>query len=211
MAGKIPAGAALTPAQRKKQEAARAKAEKDALASAEAKKLAQIVNLHIAGFSLAEIGDAIGATAAEVDRLLSEDAARYVRTQPQLRKYVRNYISGRYTELLDTVWGTATDKKHALMLEHQDRALRILDKMAKLHGAEAPTQQEVKVESAPEAVEKLVSALAAQQGLGYDVNVFDQVEDIEDAEVVHEAVEQSARALEVSGNEVEVSDGDDRL
>ena len=93
------------------------------------------------------------------------------------------------------------------MLEHQDRALRILDKMAKLHGAEAPVQSEVKVESAPEAVEKLVSALAAQQGLGYDVGVFDVV----DAEVVEDAVSQSADALGVAGDEVEVSDGDDAL
>lgn len=176
-------------------------------AKSDAARLAQIVNLHIAGFSLAEIGASIGASVAEVDRLLSEDAARYVRTQPQLRRYVRNYISGRYSELLSTVWDTATDKEHVLMLDHQDRALRILDKMAKLHGAEAPVQSEVKVESAPEAVEKLVSALAAQQGLGYDVGIFDVV----DAEVVEDAVTQSADALGVAGDEVEVSDGDDDL
>jgi hypothetical protein len=168
------------------------------VAQIKAARLAQIVNLHIAGYSLAEIGASIGASAQEVDRMLQEDTARYVRTQPALRTYVRNWVSERYTQLLDAVWEDATDKHGKEKLEHQDRALRILDRMAKLHGAEAPTQTEVKVEAAPEAVEQLVAALAAAQGLGYDVDVFDVV----DAEIVHAAPAEARAALEVSGNAV---------
>lgn len=167
-------------------------------AQASAARLAQIVNLHIAGMSLSDIGAAIGATADEVDRMLAADAQRYVRSQPALRTYVRNYISGKYTTLLEAVWDDASDKNARNKLEAQDRALRILDKMAKLHGAEAPTQAEVKVEAAPEAVEKLVQVLSQAQGFGYDTSIFDVV----DGEVVHEATEQSAAALEVSGNAV---------
>lgn len=170
-----------------------------------AARLAQIVNLHIAGFSLSQIGDAIGATAEEVDRMLAMDASRYVRSQPALRVYVRNWISERYTKMLDAVWEEATDKTHRDKLENQDRALRILDRMERLHGASAPVQTEIKVEAAPEAVEKLVNLLASGQGLGYDVSVFDIV----DAEVVHEAVEQAHTATEVSGNAVaEPQEGD---
>lgn len=189
---------------RRAAEAAARKAEEEALANqqsaadAAAARLAQIVNLHIAGYSLAQIGAQIGASADEVDRMLASDAARYVRSQPALRVYVRNWVSERYTKMLDAVWDDATDKNSPARLESQDRALRILDKMTRLHGAEAPTQTEVKVEHAPEAVERLVSALAAQSGMGYDTSVFDVV----DAEVVHEAVEQSHDATQVSGNEV---------
>lgn len=175
-------------------------------AQQQAARLAQIVNLHIAGFTLEQIGLQIGATADEVDRMIQSDAARYVRNQPALRTYVRNFISERYMKLLDAVWDEATDKNHAFKLENQDRAVRILDRMERLHGAAAPTQAEVKVDAAPEAVEALVAALARQQGQGYDDSVFDVV----DAEVVHEAVEETQRALEVSGNAVEEpQDGDE--
>lgn len=170
-------------------------------------RLAQIINLHIAGYSLAQIGESIGATADEVDRMLAADAQRYVRSQPALRVYVRNWVSERYLSLLEAVWDEATDRTHREKLENQDRALRILDRMTRLHGAEAPTQTEVKVEAAPEAVEKLVAALAASQGLGYDASIFDVV----DAEVVHDAHDESVAALEVSGNRVGESDGDDAL
>ncbi len=192
-------------------EQAEAKQAAQSAADAAAQRLAQIVNLHIAGFSLAEIGAQIGATADEVDRMLSADAARYVRSQPALRTYVRNFISGKYTKLLEAVWDEATDKMHREKLENQDRALRILKEMGNLHGAAAPTQAEIKVEAAPEAVEKLVASLAASQGLGYDASIFDlePVEDEETGEIVHQAVEQSARALEVSGNAVEQPQPDD--
>lgn len=206
MAGtKIPATTrALTPEQR----CARKKAEADALTKASAMRLAQIVNLHLAGMSLAEIGATIGASADEVDRMLSTDAQRYIRSQPALRVYVRNYISAKYTDLLDAIWDDATDKTASgkitangfdRKLASQDRAIKILDRMAKLHGADAPVQTEIKVEAAPEAVDRLVQALAASQGQGYDVSIFDVIE----GEVVHEAATQAGVAAEVSGNHVE--------
>lgn len=193
-----------SPKARRRLEAARAKASEQALESARAARLAQIVNLHISGMSLSQIGASIGASAEEVDRMLAADAGRYVRSQPALRVYVRNWISDRYSSMLAAVWDEATDQNHPRKLDNQDRALRILDRMTRLHGAEAPVQTEVTVDAAPEAVERLVAALASGKGLGYDTSVFDVV----DADVVDEAVEQSHAALEaasemVSGNEDE--------
>ncbi len=201
---KTPAGAAHTPAQKAAlARAKKKKAQADALAKAEAQRLAQIVNLMIGGYSLADIAAATGSTIAEIDALIQKDAARYVRSQPALRVYVRNWISQHYTQLLSAVWDEATDKHHPKKLENQDRAVRILERMERLHGAAAPVQAEVKIEAAPEAVEKMVEALAASHGLGYDVNVFDTVEDVVDAELVHEAVDQSHMALEKAGRAVE--------
>lgn len=136
--------------------------QKRSLDAQNAVRLAQISNLLIAGMSLTEIGQKIGATPEEVDRLLNQDMTRYVRNQPALRVFVRNFLSEKYTRLLDADWDIATDKTHVAKLEHQDRVLRILKEMGRLHGAEAPVQSEVKVEAAPEAVETLVKALAAQ-------------------------------------------------
>lgn len=178
-----------------KQIAAAEKAAAKQALDAQAAQLAQIVNLHIAGFSLEQIGAQIGATAEEIDRRLNNEASRYVRNQPALRTYVRNFISGKYSHLLEAVWDEATDKKHPMKLENQDRALRILKEMSNLHGAAAPVQTEMKIEAAPEAVERLVQALSTGQGLGYDTDIFDIPE-----EDIHEAVVQSDEATEVSGN-----------
>lgn len=194
-------------AQAEKAQQAADLAQAQTAAQTRAATLAQIVNLHIGGYSLEAIGAAIGASADEVDRMLANETQRYVKSQPALRTYVRNYVSGKYSELLDAVWDEATDKKHPEKLDNQDRAIKILKDMARLHGAEAPTQTEVKVESAPEAIDQLVQRISAAQGMGYDMNVFDTVP----GTVVHSAVEQSAAALEVSGNAVEESDGHDEL
>jgi hypothetical protein len=171
---------------------------KKSLEREEAARLAQVVNLHIAGFSLADIGAAIGSTAEEVDRMLANDTARYVRSQPALRTYVRNYISGKYTKLLEAVWETASDKDAPAeqKLAHQDRAVRILERMARLHGADAPTQTEVTLDVVPENVDKMVRLLSQAQGIAYDTEIFDAevVEDL--SETAQLALESSAQALE---------------
>lgn len=191
----------LTPAQKAAATRAANKREADRLERAKAERLAQVVNLKIAGHSFEDIGLSIGASAKEVETMLATDVARYVRSQPALRVYVRDWVSERYTKMLDAVWDEATDKNHPKKLEHQDRAMRILDSMRKMHGADLPVQTEVKIETAPEAVEKLVEALAGRQGLAYDASVFDVV----DAEVVHDAVEEAEETLADSASHV----GDD--
>lgn len=163
-------------------------------------RLAQVVNLHIAGYSLSAIGAALGCSADEVDRMLSTDTARYVRNQPALRAYVRNWISQRYTAMIEADYVQATDSKHPKKLEHQDRVMRMLGQMGKLHGAEAPTQAEITVDAAPEAVDKMVTMLSAAMGGGYDANVFDAEivsETVDEAgQQVFEATVDSAKALE---------------
>lgn len=191
----------LTPQQKAARTRAAAKREADRLARAKQERLAQVANLLIAGHSFESIGLAIGATPSEVERMMQEDMARYVRTQPALRIFVRNFLSEKYTHLLGAVWEEATDRSHPQKLDNQVAAVRILERMGRLHGADAPTQTEVKVESAPEAVEKLVQALAQSQGMGYDMNIFDVV----DGEVVHDAMEESGQALEAASAAVEVS------
>lgn len=195
----------LTPQQKAAATRAKNKAERDAINRAESKKLAQIVNLHLAGYSLSDIGDAIGSTSEEVEAMLTKDTAKYVRTQPALRAYVRNFVSGKYTKLLEANWDEATDPSAPRQLEAQDRSIKILERMAKLHGAEMPVQSEVKLDAAPEAVDKLINALASGQGYGYDDSVFDVV----DAEIVHDAVTESAQAEASSAAEIDGAAGDD--
>jgi hypothetical protein len=167
-----------------------------------AARLAQIVNLHIGGYSLAAIADACGTTADEIDRMLQEDVGRYVRNQPALRIFVRNWISEKYMKMIEADWDAASDQNHRDKLDNQDRVDRFLRSMAKLHGADAPVQNELKIDAAPEAVEKMVQALSAAQGLAYDESIFD-------AEVIEELHEQTELALEKSSSDLEAGDDDD--
>lgn len=187
-------------------EAERLAAEASNAAHAQAQRLAQIVNLHIGGYSLADIGASIGATEQEVDRMLNAETARYVKNQPALRTYVRNFLSEKFLGLLEATYPQAIDVNHPKQLEYVDRSHKLLANMGRLHGAEAPTQAEVKVESAPEAVEAVVRAIAAAQGRGYDTDIFDLDEDD-----IHEAHVSASEATVVSGNAVGESDGNDEL
>jgi hypothetical protein len=192
----------------------RLKQEQDAQAlrdKAAAAQLAQIVNLHIAGISFTEIGASIGCSADEIERMLTQDTIRYVRSQPALRVYVRNFVSAKYSELLAAVWDEATDKNHEEKLENLREARQILDKMARLHGAEAPVQSEVKVDAAPEAIDRMVTLLAAQAGRAYDMEIFD-ADDPDDEEIYPaDIVEESQKALTVSGNALEETGDDDEF
>lgn len=203
-----------TPKQRAAAQAAARAAEKqaqkdaeNALTAARAAQLAQIANLIIAGHTFDSIGAAIGATGAEVEAMMNAESARFVRNQPALRTFVRNYISERYSLLLESVWDAASDSKHKDQYDAQVAAVRILERLGRLHGADAPVQKEVKIESAPESVNALVNALAAQAGMGYDSSIFDTVP----GTVIHAAHEDAVRELAVSGNMVEEDDDDDTL
>lgn len=191
---KPPGSAKGAPVQRTaKQVAAAEKAAEEAAkkkslteASAAAQRTAQVANLLIAGASFEEIGASIGMTAPEVEKMLMADTNRFIRTQPALRAWVRNLVSAKTAELLEAVFPMATDPKHIDFLPAQDRAAKHLVNLARLHGAEAPTQTEIKMETSPESVQSMVDRIAAAAGRGYDASVFDEDDDVMDGDVVED-------------------------
>lgn len=163
-----------------------------------AQRAAQVANLLIAGYSYEEIGASIGATAQEVEKMLTGDVARYIRTQPALRQWTRRWLSGKMTGLLEAVYDQAVDPTHRDQLAYHDRARATLKDLAKLHGAEAPTQVEVEMPNVTDAVQQVLDKVAASQGLAYDVDVFDL-----DPEDITEMTEHEAKALEAATQEVD--------
>ena len=160
---------------------------------AEAQQLAQIINLQIAGMTLEQIGAEINMSATDLDALIVKNASRYIKTQSQLRAYARNWISEKYSKMIEADWDDAVSTDPELRLPNQDRVIRMLDSMRKMHGADAPAQTEVKVDAAPEAIDAMVQLLAAKQGQGYDVDIFDV--DVVDESEIHEASAQVTAAL----------------
>ncbi len=177
-------------------------ANQQSAADAQAALVAQMANLIISGHTFAEIGAAIGATADEVEKILNAETARYVRTQPALRKWVRNWISGKYSEMIEANWDHAISPTSAERLENQDRVIKMLTAMERLHGAAAPTQSEVKVDATPELVQKVVDKLAAATGGGYDVDIFDVDED-DITGTIHDAPAEALAALEAAAAEAD--------
>lgn len=114
----------------------------------------------------------------------------YVRNTPQLRVFVRNWVSKQFTDLLEADMPAATDPLHPQKLENQDRAIRILERIARLHGADAPTQSEVTVDAAPETVDKMVAALSALSGKAYSTDIFDDDEEPLDVEILSDTADE---------------------
>lgn len=171
-------------------------------ADAVAARTAQIANLLIAGHTFETIGRQIGMSAVELEREFTKDSARYVRTQASLRIWVRNWISAKYSTMIEANWDHAKDKTSAERLENQDRVIKMLNGMERLHGAAAPTQSEIKVDAAPEMVQKVVDAIASKAGVGYDMDIFD-IDPDDITETVHEAPGASLAALEQASRVVE--------
>lgn len=178
-------------------------------AKEDAAQLAQVVNLVISGHTFEEIGAAIGASADDIERMVTTGSEKYVRTQPALRTWVRKWISEKYSVMIDADWEVAADKLHPDKLEHQDRVVKMLVQMERLHGAAAPTQSEVKIEHSHDAVESLVRKLAERQGQGYDVSIFDDEDDTVDAEVIHDSADAALAALEQASKDVGAPQPDD--
>lgn len=173
---------------------------------AAAQQLAQMVNLVIAGHSLAAIGASIGKSADEVEQMLVRESGRYIRTQPALRAYARSLISEKTAGLLEATYDQAIDTKRPDQLDYVASVQKTLRDLARLHGADAPTQTEVTVGASDETVEALVATLAQGKGLAYNDDVFDL-----DPDDVEEIVEASHREVEAAHDAVEDSDGDDNL
>lgn len=164
---------------------------------AAAQQLAQMVNLVISGHSYASIGAAIGKSADEVEEMLVRESGRYIRTQPALRAYARTLISEKTAGLLEATYPQAVDTSRRDQLDYVSSVQKTLRDLARLHGADAPTQAEVTVAASDETVEALVTRLAQNQGLAYNDDVFD-LDDDDVHEVVDGIVEHSHAALEAA-------------
>lgn len=187
-------------------------AEQVSAADEAAARSAQIANLLIGGHTMASIAAATGQSEDELEQMLAADSARFIRSQKSLRVWTRRYISERYSRMLEANIDAATDKMHPARLENQDRVLRILAGLERLHGAAAPTQTEVSVEAAPEAIERMVALLAAEQGKGYDPDIFTLSDDdvTEVREVAHAAPANALAALEAAADATEQDQPEDR-
>lgn len=95
--------------------------------------------LRIAGASYSEIADVLGYASVSSARLAVERSLASTITE-ESREEKRRLIARRIERLTRAVWGKATDENHPEHLAAVRTALSLVDRYAKLVGADAPTE-----------------------------------------------------------------------
>lgn len=128
---------------------------------ADAKQVAHILNLQIAGWTLDEVAAATKMSREAVEDLLLRHQRRFVKNQKELVAHMRGLASDRLDRLLKSVWADATDDESPKQFAAQDRALRNIEQQRKLWGLDAPAQVEISHRPSDEAVADLVTKVSA--------------------------------------------------
>jgi len=138
------------------------------------------VALRLAGASYSAIAEIQELQSPQHARQVIEEALAASVDEAKDIPKMRAVTSMRLDRLLQAVWGPATDQKHRDHLNYSRTALAIIDRQAKLHGADAPQRVEV---SRPDDERKEAWLRLALQQVG-GMKGLEAEADIIDAEVV---------------------------
>lgn len=144
------------------------------------------VKLRLAGASPGEIAEHLGYVNGRAAQRAVETAL--ARTVPdEKRDHMRQLLSGRLDTLLRAVMGKARNQKHPDQLSAVRAAVAIIDRQAKLHGADRPTEIAVYTPMASE-IEQFVAAINAAK-----MGALPEEADIVDGEVAEDSEGQLAQ------------------
>jgi len=124
--------------------------------SGEARTIAHVINLQIAGWTLDEIATHMELPREMLVSALIAHQKRFVKNQADLREYMRGLAGDRLDALLKAVWADATNPESPRQFPAQDRALKNIESQRKLWGLDAPNQVEISHKPTDEAVADLV-------------------------------------------------------
>lgn len=150
-----------------------------------ATKAEAAVALLVYGASYTEIKNRLGYSSAHRARIACERALAASADSEEDRDKMRLLIGKRLNRLLASHMAKAVDPKEPAQLAYSARVLAILDRQAKLYGADAPTQ--LQISATDSVIEEMVAVLSPTassdlEQVEYDITQAD--EDIEDAEVI---------------------------
>jgi phosphoglycolate phosphatase-like HAD superfamily hydrolase len=149
-----------------------------------ATKAEAAVTLAMMGASPTDIAKTLNYSSAYRAARAVERALASAANDPLEREQMRKLIGKRLDRLLSAVMGNALDPNNPNQLAFHARALAVVDRQAKLYGADAPLQ--VQVNAADEqilAFVEMVSPNAAADKLAIEADPMAD-EDIVDAEVI---------------------------
>lgn len=133
-------------------------------------RMKECVQLRIAGLTYAEIAERLGIGETTAYEAVKDALEWYAKDTEQEAKRLKEIQSARIERLILAVWPQAV-KGHMAAV---DRVVRLLDRQAKLHGLDAATRHDLKVDG-----EAIVFTVDASSGIGVRLGRSD-AEDGED-------------------------------
>lgn len=132
-----------------------------------------------------EIAQVLGYPSGRDAQVATERALEKELQTETSRKHLRHLASRRLEALLRSTWDKATNPNHPDHLAAVDRARSIVDRHAKLHGYDAPTEFVVNTPTTAQ-IEEWVAGMLQQSGPAIEEA------DIFDAEIIEDSAETPA-------------------
>lgn len=132
------------------------------------------VTLFVYGASPSDIAKTLKYSSAYRARMAVERALAGAEHTMDDKEKVRKVIDKRLNRLLAAHIGQAVDVNNPNQLAHSARALAIIDRQAKLHGVDAPTQ--IQVSASDQHIEEFISAMlphTQQDNLAIEADIMD--------------------------------------
>ena len=132
------------------------------------------VTLFVYGASPSDIAKTLNYSSAYRARMAVERALAGAEHTMDDKEKVRKVIDKRLNRLLAAHMGQAVDVNNPNQLAHSARALAIIDRQAKLHGVDAPTQ--IQVSASDQHIEEFISAMlphTQQDNLAIEADIMD--------------------------------------
>lgn len=167
------------------------------LARSRSRKANSAVQLRAYGATWDEVAEILGYPTGQSAQVATEKALENELRTPETKAFMRKLLSDQMEKLLKSVMPKATDSltdndgnkvDNPEHLAYVDRALRIIDRKAKLWGVDAPTEFVVTNPSVAE-IERWVSEVSAS-----DIPEVDEGDIFGDDTVVGEVVEDAVPA-----------------
>lgn len=130
-----------------------------ALSEARIRKAESAITLRRSGATWDEIAEVLGFPTGHHCQLATEKALQKALDNPEGRAFMRKLAGDRLDRLLRSVWKDSINEGSPTHLASMDRALKIIDRQAKLHGLDAPTEYVVSTPTAAE-IERWVSEVS---------------------------------------------------
>lgn len=138
------------------------------------------VALRIAGASWSDIARTVGYSSAHRARQAVERALADTADDPEDRAAQRNLADRRLNRLLQSVMGKAVDPMNPDQIAFNRQALALVDRIARLHGVDAPTAVEYTTPSAErvaQVVGQVIGLIRTEQAAEADIIDAEIVED----------------------------------
>lgn len=130
------------------------------LARARERKVHSAIQMRRGGALWDEIAEVLGYPTGRTAQVQVEKALEKELDTPEGREFLKRLADERYNRLLRAVWTQSIDPDHPDQLAYFDRSVKVIERLNKLHGLDAPTEYVVSTPSQAE-LESWVAQMTA--------------------------------------------------